>query len=118
MVATKEIEAGYWVSLKEYLELQNISLSTARRRIKTGRVKAELRKGKYYIYILWERPAGRDQPNSAVSATPPSAAVLTQQVNYLRQQVQQLAQENSDLRMLVQAYEVKLAGQMAAAHRN
>ena len=111
-MAMEEIEAGYWVPLAEYLELKQISSSTARRRIKAGQVKAQLRKGKYYIYVLWgSSHAAEDAASSLGQAKWPgqAAALLVQQVDDLRQQVRSLKQENADLKMLVQAYEAKLA---------
>ena len=116
--ALGEIEAGYWVSLQEYLALKKVSLSTARRRIKAGLVKAELRKGKYYIYVLWERSREAEVHAAMAEETSAAETLLAQQVRYLQQQVQSLRQENSDLRMLVQAYEVKLAHHHSAPCRD
>ena len=113
--SSQEIEAGYWVSLQEYLALKKVSLSTARRRIKTGLVRAELRKGKYYIYVLWERSREAEVHAAMAEETSAAEALLAQQIRYLQQQVQSLRQENSDLRMLVQAYEAKLAHHHSAA---
>lgn len=39
-----------WLSIVEYARHHDVSDMTVRRRIKTGRLKAELRDGKYYIY--------------------------------------------------------------------
>lgn len=108
-MAKDEIEAGYWVPLQEYLQLQQVSLSTARRRIKAGLVKAELRRGKYYIYVLWERPDEKGNADDGPGALAAQVAILQQQVQALHQQIRRLTQENGDLRMLAQAYETKLA---------
>ena len=40
-----------WMSIIEYARQYNVSDMTVRRRIKTGRLNAELREGKYYIPI-------------------------------------------------------------------
>lgn len=40
-----------WMSIIEYARIYNVSDMTVRRRIKTGRLNAELRDGKYYIPI-------------------------------------------------------------------
>jgi len=96
-MAAREVAPGYWVALNEYLRIAHISLSTARRWIKAGKVTAKLQQGKYYIYVLWEP-----------TKTDPSALAednLQQENLCLRQQIQALQQENSDLKMLIEAYE-------------
>ena len=100
-MAARQISPGYWVSLNEYLQMAHVSLSTARRWIKAGKVQAKLQRGKYYIYVLW-RPVDTDAPASTIPA-------LAQENHGLRQQVLALQQENADLKMLVQAYERQLA---------
>ena len=109
-MAAGEIEAGYWVPLNEYLALKKVSVSTARRRIRSGAVRAELRKGKYYIYVLWEGPqkGPLDQAGKDDGTGVDQSMLLHQQIHSLQQQVQDLKQENSDLRMLIKAYETKL----------
>ena len=42
---------GSWLSIIEYADFRNISIAGARIFIKTGRVKSELRDGKYYILV-------------------------------------------------------------------
>ena len=100
-MAARQISPGYWVSLNEYLQIAHISLSTARRWIKAGKVQAKLQQGKYYIYVLW-RPSDTD----IAAKTIPT---LAQENRGLRQQLLALQQENADLKMLVQAYERQLA---------
>ena len=41
--------SGTWMSIMEYARHYNVSDMTIRRRIKTGKLRAELRDGKYYI---------------------------------------------------------------------
>ncbi len=43
--------SGPWMSIIEYARQYNVSDMTVRRRIKTGRLNAELREGKYYIPV-------------------------------------------------------------------
>lgn len=43
--------SGSWMSIIEYARHNNVSDMTVRRRIKTGRLLAELREGKYFIPI-------------------------------------------------------------------
>ena len=43
--------AAAWMSIIEYARQYNVSDMTVRRRIKTGRLNAELREGKYYIPV-------------------------------------------------------------------
>ena len=43
------MEQPEWLSIVEYARQFNVSDMTVRRRIRTGRLRAELRDGKYYI---------------------------------------------------------------------
>jgi len=45
------VMSGPWMSIIEYARTYNVSDMTVRRRIKTGRLNAELRDGKYFIPI-------------------------------------------------------------------
>jgi hypothetical protein len=65
--------AEQWLSIVEYARTFGISDMTIRRRIRTGRLQAHLRDGKYYIPIDRDprtgepvRPAGRPQKQPAI----------------------------------------------------
>ena len=57
-----------WMSIVEYARKYNVSDMTVRRRIRTGKLEAELREGKYYIPIHSVRenpePASRESADS------------------------------------------------------
>lgn len=55
--------SGSWMSIIEYAREYNVSDMTVRRRIKTGRLNAELREGKYYIPV-GESPGEKPQEAS------------------------------------------------------
>lgn len=45
------IEHGHYVTLKDASQIFQVSEITLRRRIKSGKVKYEIRNGKYYIFV-------------------------------------------------------------------
>ena len=59
--------ADQWLSIVEYARETGISDMTIRRRIRTGRISAELRDGKYFI------PVTVDQANGQINPVKPSA---------------------------------------------
>jgi hypothetical protein len=64
--------AEQWLSIVEYARTFAVSDMTVRRRIKTGRLKAVLRDGKYYIPI---GPNGEVLDFDDEAATPPAAGM-------------------------------------------
>jgi hypothetical protein len=61
--------AEQWLSIVEYARATGISDMTIRRRIRCGRIKAELREGKYFIPIAMENAVndGRNIPASVAA---------------------------------------------------
>lgn len=79
--------AEQWLSIVEYARTFAVSDMTVRRRIKTGRLRAVLREGKYYIPLSAIDQAGEDRelsraemmeevavPVPIIAAAPPAAA--------------------------------------------
>ncbi len=85
---------GSWLSINEYSTIKNISVSTIRRRIKSGRVKHKFEDGKYYIFDTITEYS--DDANSLG---------LKLKVRELEQKIKILEMENIDLKMLVNLYE-------------
>ncbi len=101
-------ENGAWITLSEYAGIRGISMSTARRYVKSGRLKTRLDQGKYYIFVTKERLQKAESPEKKILE-------LQLEVELLKQNNQRLAEENNDLKMLVQLYE---SGQMGAKKRD
>lgn len=64
-----------WLSINEYSRVFSISDMTVRRRIRTGRLNAVLRDGKYYIHVLNDHDpfgnnCGSDVPSVVANRTP------------------------------------------------
>lgn len=59
-----------WMSIIEYARRYNVSDMTVRRRIKTGRLSAELRDGKYYIAVRDSSAFGREKKETMHYAPP------------------------------------------------
>jgi hypothetical protein len=58
-------QSQQWLSIVEYARAFGISDMTIRRRIRTGRIPAELRDGKYYIMVQLDKRTGQPiKPNS------------------------------------------------------
>ncbi|MBP6217375.1 MAG: hypothetical protein KA436_02185 [Oligoflexales bacterium] len=78
--------ADKWLSIVEYARHFNISDMTVRRRIKTGRLSAELKEGKYYICLhdkahLREPVANRETPSPRASGMREYSASPVQKID-------------------------------------
>ncbi len=67
-----------WMSIIEYARRYNVSDMTVRRRIKTGRLSAELRDGKYYIAVRDSSAFSREK-KEPMHYAPPSPPVEMEQ---------------------------------------
>ena len=97
-------ENGAWITLSEYAGIRGISMSTARRYVKSGRLKTKLDQGKYFIFVTKERLQKAESPEKKLLE-------LQLEVEWLKQNEQRLTEENNDLKMLVQLYESGQMGQ-------
>lgn len=94
-----EEQKGIWLTILDYAQHKDISISTVRRYIKAGRVKHRLVEGRFEIYISQDRLATQEaKKNDELS-------VLKREIEILRSQVRTLTEANNDLKMLVQIYE-------------
>ena len=62
-----------WISINDYARKFNVSDITVRRRIKQGKISAELKNGKYYIRADYQDTSTAAEPNN----TPPPGVVST-----------------------------------------
>ena len=88
---------GHWLTINEYAEYRDISISTIRRYIKSGRVQYKFENRKYYIYITEEQYQRR-----MLSKQQDSTAL---EIMALKEEIKRLKEENSELKMLVDLYE-------------
>ncbi|MBT3585529.1 MAG: hypothetical protein HN509_11540 [Halobacteriovoraceae bacterium] len=89
---------GIWLSILEYSNYRDLSISTVRRYIKADRVRYKKENGKFFIYA----PAENVQK---VSEDKREVLALKMEVQRLEDFVKTLQEENNDLKMLVQIYE-------------
>ena len=62
-----------WISINDYARKFNVSDITVRRRIKQGKIPAELKNGKYYVRADYQDPSTAAEQNN----TPPPGVVST-----------------------------------------
>lgn len=89
---------GLWLSISEYSQLKNISVSTVRRYIKSERVKFKKENGKFLIFIS-EENYSKHKSNDA------ELLEAKLKVQELELQLKALRLENDELKMLVDLYE-------------
>ncbi len=89
---------GRWISILDYASYRKISISTIRRYIKDGRVKTEVRGGKYFIWI-------ENFQASDLS--------LQKEDEFLRRENFKLKEELEDLKMLLRVYENERFSQLS-----
>ncbi|MGB0453682.1 MAG: hypothetical protein ACPGJV_08195 [Bacteriovoracaceae bacterium] len=88
-----------WVSLVEYVHLKKSSISTVRRRIRSGKIQSKLIKGKYYLLL-------KDQEIDAVRLESEKEILELKLENHrLLNKLRQTEQEKNDLEMLIALYE-------------
>ncbi|WP_127715513.1 hypothetical protein [Halobacteriovorax sp. HLS] len=92
---------GIWLSILEYSQLKDISISTVRRYIKANRVKFKKENGKFIIFMNKENYIRYKSNNDEESEI--LAHKLKIQELELKNKALQL--ENDELKMLVQIYE-------------
>lgn len=92
---------GIWLSILEYSQLKNISVSTVRRYIKADRVKYTKEDGKFSIFMTsenYKRFKGSENDDSEMLE-------LKLRIQELEIKNKSLRLENDELKMLVDIYE-------------
>ncbi len=89
---------GFWLSILEYAQYRDISISTIRRYIKAKRVRYKLENGKYFVFVNDENYTKRNELQ---------AEKLENDNKRLKQQLQLTTEELQDLKLLVALYEKK-----------
>lgn len=95
---------GIWLSILEYAQLKNISISTVRRYIKAERVKFKKENGKFLISMSQENYL-RNKANHVTDEA--NTLELKLKIQELELKLKSLKLENDELRMLVDIYENK-----------
>lgn len=94
---------GSWLSIMEYSQERNKSISTIRRYIKANRIKHKEVNGKYFIWCNRQfRVKSKEDKILAMSG---HIKFLEQQLKNLKKEKQDLKTEIDELKMLVDTYE-------------
>jgi cell shape-determining protein MreC len=88
--------SGAWLSIIDYANFKNVSISTVRRHIKAKKVNSKQVDGKYFIYL--EQPIQDNQKQT-------ESLRNKFEIEQLKMRIRILEEENNDLRMLVNLYE-------------
>lgn len=93
-MANKE---GVWLSIIEYSQIKNVSISTIRRHIKANILKHKEEKGKYFVYTtkVAEKTDGLTK----------EVFELKLENERLNDEVKNLTEQLNEMKMLVQIYE-------------
>ncbi len=87
-----------WLSIVDYSKYKGISISTVRRYIKANSVKYIKKKGKFLISVpVEEYRRGIFEKND-----------MYEEIKKLQNKIEELLEENIDLKMLISIYESKL----------
>ena len=90
---------GKWLTITEYSEYREISISTVRRYIKANTVTFKKEGGKYLIHVSDQNFILRENLREKEELS------LKLEVLELKGQLKSLEEENNDLKMLVSLYE-------------
>ncbi|WP_372653535.1 hypothetical protein [Halobacteriovorax sp.] len=92
---------GLWLSIAEYSQIRNISVSTIRRYIKSERVKFKKENGKFLIFMSNENYKKYESKNSDDG----ELLKAKLKIQELEIQLKAMRLENDELKMLVDIYE-------------
>ena len=92
---------GHWLTIPEYSDYREKSISTVRRYIKSNQVQHKLDDGKYYIFVSDENYQKKKNFQDKEEMG------LRFKLMELESRVRSLEEENNDLKMLVQIYELE-----------
>ena len=102
------VEEGNWLTIVDYSQEFNISISTIRRRIKSERIIYEMRDGRYYLWTGNNRPKTIDDQ---------LVIKLKQEISLLKDRLRQEREEKTELQMLLSTIDKKLAKRKQQEHR-
>jgi len=88
---------GRWLSILEYAQYKNKSISTVRRYVKAGRVKYRDENGKYLLWV--------GNYISPITSTEKEALESKFELERLKKENRELQTENTEMKMLIDLYE-------------
>ena len=88
---------GVWLSIIDYSQYKNTSISTIRRHIKNNILKYKEENGKYFIYI--------SSPEKVKIKEEGEILKLRLAIEELKSELKRLKEENNEFKMLVDLYE-------------
>ena len=90
---------GVWLSILDYSQYKNISISTIRRHIKSNIVKSKEVEGKYFIYVPDVEKVSLKSEGETLR--------LKLEIEFLKLEIKKLQEENNEYKMLVDLYETQ-----------
>lgn len=91
---------GVWLSINDYSRYKNVSVSTIRRHIKNKILKVREEDGKYLIYVHSTEKIKLREEEEILK--------IRLEVEFMKNQLRDLRDENNELRMLVDLYEKQI----------
>jgi len=95
---------GAWLSITDYSQYKNISISTIRRHIKSNLLRYKEESGKYLIFVPSKEKIKIKEEGEILK--------LRLEVEEIKENLKKLKEENNELKMLVELYE---AGKIIAS---
>lgn len=88
---------GIWLSISDYSQYKNVSVSTIRRHIKNKILKHREEDGKYFIYVSSTERVKLREDGEILK--------LKLELELMKTRLRDLQEENNELKMLVNLYE-------------
>jgi len=88
---------GAWLSITDYSQYKNISISTIRRHIKSNILKYKEEAGKYFIFVPSMEKIKIKEEGEILK--------LRLEIEETKEKLKKLKEENNELKMLVDLYE-------------
>ena len=92
-------QQGHWLTISQYSNYRDISISSVRRYIKSKKVISKMRDGKYLIFVSHENYENKKNKNID------DKEMIISKLEETRKKMKILEEENLDLKMLVSIYE-------------
>ena len=89
---------GHWLTIFEYSQYRDISVSTIRRYIKTNKVVSKKEDGKFFIYVSYEN----------FNKKKPKELQYKNELKKAFAEIRKLKEENNEMKMLINIYEEKI----------
>ncbi len=103
--------SGEWLSILDYASRFDISLSTLRRHIKSGKIQYRSERGKYYLLVGSLSKKGAPLPSATKDSNDSSQIQsLMERISDLENKLMSADEQIAELKMLVSIYESQIEG--------